>query len=149
MPTAGIDPQTALIYLMVIASAADADMRDEELRTIGETVRMLPVFQGFDVQRLTDVAGACTELLQDPDGLDRAFVEIRAALPTHLRETAYALACDVVVADGKTSQEELRLLEITRHRLDVDRLIAAAIERGARARHHPLSAPSSAPVLEA
>ena len=138
MSSAGIDPQTALIYLMVIASAADADMRDEELRTIGDTIRMLPVFHGFDHDRLTDVTDACTELLQDPDGLDRAFVEIRAALPVHLRETAYALACDVVVADGKTSQEELRLLEITRHRLDVDRLVAAAIERGARARHHPL-----------
>lgn len=138
MSTAGIDPQTALIYLMVMASAADADMRDEELRTIGDTIRMLPVFRGFDFDRLTDVAGECTDLLQDPDGLDRAFVEIRAALPVHLRETAYALACDVVVADGRTSQEELRLLEMTRHRLDVDRLVAAAIERGARARHHPM-----------
>ena len=42
---------------------------------------------------------------------------------------------DVVAADGDASQEELRMLEMIRHRLDVDRLSAAAIERGARARH--------------
>jgi hypothetical protein len=52
-----------------------------------------------------------------------------------LRETAYALACDVVAADGRATQEELRLLELLRHRLEVGRLPAAAIERGARARH--------------
>jgi hypothetical protein len=33
------------------------------------------------------------------------------------------------------SQEELRLLEMLRHRLQLDRLIAAGIERGSRARH--------------
>jgi hypothetical protein len=56
-------------------------------------------------------------------------------LPARLHETAYALACDVAAADETVSQEELRLLEMLRHRLSVGRLPAAAIERGARARH--------------
>ena len=56
-------------------------------------------------------------------------------LPERLHETAYALACDVAAADERISQEELRLLELLRHRLSVGRLPAAAIERGARARH--------------
>ena len=133
-----IDAQTALIYLMIITAAADAEMRDEELRTIGDTISLLPVFRGFDPERLTDLAADVTAILQDPDGLDRAFADIRAALPAYLRETAYALACDVAAADGKASLEELRLLEMTRHRLEIERLVAAAIERGARARHHPL-----------
>jgi uncharacterized tellurite resistance protein B-like protein len=60
---------------------------------------------------------------------------MRGALPDRLRETAYALACDVVAADGTAAQEELRLLEIMRHSLDIDRLNAAAIERGAAARY--------------
>ena len=38
-------------------------------------------------------------------------------------------------ADAHASQEELRLLEILRDRLDIGPLEAAAIERGARARH--------------
>ena len=60
---------------------------------------------------------------------------VKAGLPKKLYETAYALACDVAVADGKLSQEELRLLQMLRNRLELDRLHAAAIERGARARH--------------
>ena len=63
---------------------------------------------------------------------------VHEALPDKLHETAYAIACDIVAADLSASQEELRLLEMLRHRLDVDRLAAAAIERGARARHMTL-----------
>jgi tellurite resistance protein len=130
-----IDHQTALIYTMVLAAAADRNMTDRELGTIGEMVRFLPVFADYDLDRLTKDARGCAELLAREDGLERAFDQIYAALPEHLRETAYALACDVVAADGSASQEELRILEMIRHRLEVERLAAAAIERGARARH--------------
>lgn len=130
-----IDHQRALIYTMVLVSAADADMTDAELHTIGEIVRLLPVFRGFDRERLPAVAGECTALLGHGDGLEDTLQIIRDSLPVKLRETAYAVACDVAAADGHTTQEELRLLELIRYRLDVDRLSAAAIERGARARH--------------
>ena len=43
--------------------------------------------------------------------------------------------CDVAAADGTLDEAELRLLEEIRYELDLDRLHAAAIERGARARH--------------
>ena len=41
-------------------------------------------------------------------------------------------------ADGKLGEAELRLLEEIRYELEIDRLHAAAIERGARARHMTL-----------
>ena len=40
----------------------------------------------------------------------------------------------VKVITGMRRVGKSRLLELIRHRLDIDRLIAAAIERGARAR---------------
>lgn len=130
-----IDHHSALIYTMVLVSAADSDMTDAELSTIGENVRYLPIFRDFDVNRLPEVAEECMALLADPNGLDRALETIKTKLPVRLRETAYAVACDIAAADGRATQEELRLLEILRHRLEIDRLCAAAIERGARARH--------------
>ena len=60
---------------------------------------------------------------------------MRQYLPERLYETAYALACDVAAADGTLNESELRLLEEIRYELNIDRLHAAAIERGARARH--------------
>ena len=42
------------------------------------------------------------------------------------------MACDIVAVDGEARQEELRWLEMLRHGLEVERLHAAAIERGYR-----------------
>jgi tellurite resistance protein len=130
-----INHHSALIYVMVLVSASDADMTDSELETIGENVRYLPIFQNFDSSRLVEVTRECTQILADADGLDTALQIIKDALPSKLYETAYAVACDIAAADESVTQEELRMLEIIRHKLGVDRLCAAAIERGARARH--------------
>ena len=125
----------ALIYTMVLASAADREMSDPELRSIGDMVRSLPIFLDLDEMEISIISGACAEMLNDEDGLEAVLDFIKDVLPEKLRETAYALACDIVAADLAASQEELRLLEMLRHRLQLDRLIAAGIERGSRARH--------------
>ncbi len=133
--TTPVSAQDALIYVMVMLSAADAEMSDNELALIGDLVRHLPVFRGFDVNDLTTVARDCTHHLGLKDGMHHTLHLIRESLPRALRETAYALGCDVAAADGMVSPEEMRLLELLRHELDIDRLHAAAIERGARARY--------------
>jgi tellurite resistance protein len=133
-----LDPHGALIYTMVIVSAADANMADSELKAIGEIIGHLPAFRDFDSQSLPKLLNGCVELLGKEDGLEETLQTINDALPTHLHETAYAIACDLVASDGEASQEELRILEMIRHRLSVDRLTAAAIERGARARFQTL-----------
>ena len=130
-----IDHHAALIYTMVLVSAADNNMTDAELRTIGDSVSHLPVFGKYDRKKLKATLDECVELLTHDNGLEEAFRMIKGALPAKLRETAYALACDVVAADGEATQEELRILEMIRHRLGVDRLTAAGIERGSRARY--------------
>lgn len=129
-----LDAPSALIYTMVMVSAVDRDMTDPELRTIGSLVKGLPAFAGFDVKRLPKTAAACAERLGRPKGLDAVMAAITRALPKSLRETAYALACDIAAADGRVSDEEGRLLDLFRQRLGLDQLTAAAIERAARAR---------------
>jgi tellurite resistance protein len=133
-----LDHHRALIYTMVIVSAADSELPDAELRIIGDIVRDLPVFRDFDQDELPRVLNDCTELMSQEDGLEETLNAIKAALPAKLRETAYAIACDLVASDGEATQEELRVLELIRHRLNLERLVAAAIERGARARFQTL-----------
>ena len=132
------DHHRALIYTMIIVAAADSDMADAELVTIGDIVGHLPIFRDFDRKTLPALLKDCTELINRTAGLDETLKAIKAGLPTKLRETAYAIACDLVASDGDASQEELRLLELIRDRLGLDRLVAAAIERGARARFQTL-----------
>ena len=133
-----LDPHGALIYTMVIVSAAESNLSDSELQMIGDLIGRMPVFRGFDRKALPKLLNGCTEALARDDGLEETLQEINTALPAKLHETAYAIACDLVAADGEASQEELRILELIRHRLNVDRLTAAAIERGARARFQRL-----------
>jgi tellurite resistance protein len=133
-----LDHHRGLIYTMVIVSAADSDMPEAELRIIGDIVGDLPIFSDFDRSELPKALNDCTELINRENGLDQILKVIKSALPAKLRETAYAIACDLVASDGEASQEELRVLELLRDRLNIEPLIAAAVERAARARFQTL-----------
>ncbi|MEM6460575.1 MAG: tellurite resistance TerB family protein [Pseudomonadota bacterium] len=127
--------QDALIYVMVTMSAVDRSMTDAELAQIGNITRTLPIFQDFDEDRLVRVSKDCGAILSEPDGLDTVLLIIHDALPHGLYDTAYSMAVEVAAADLHVEQEELRLLQILRDRLGLDKLTCAAIERGAMARY--------------
>lgn len=110
-------------------------MRTAELVKIQSAVNMLPIFADYDIDRMKAASQVVFDLFEQEEGLDALFGLIRQNLPERLYETAYALACDVAAADGRLGEQELRLLEEMRYELNIDRLHAAAIERGARARH--------------
>lgn len=130
--------QEALVYLMVILSASDRDMGDEELARIGAIVRTLPAFRGFEQARTLAVAQDCQLLLQEEDGLSGVLDLITEALPPELHDTAYALAVDVACADLTVKLEEDRILQLLRERFELDRGTGLAIERAARIRHRPI-----------
>jgi tellurite resistance protein len=130
-----ISHHAALIYVMVVVSASDGVMSDSELEAIGRRIRTLPVFADFDQERLIPVAQECRDILQDDDGLNAVLGLVKVTLPEHLRETAYFLALEVALTDAKVKLEEIRVLELLRRSLGLERLIAAALERGARARY--------------
>ena len=130
-----LSPQDALVAVMVAVSASDEEMRTSELVTILDIVNHLPVFHDYDEGRFRQVSRTVLDFFAQEDGLDAFFTLIRASLPVRLHETAYAMACDVAAADGLLDDAELRMLQEIRHELAIDRLHAAAIERGARARH--------------
>jgi tellurite resistance protein len=135
---APMTPQDALVALMFTVSASDDDIRTAELVNINNLINNLPVFADFDLERLPRMSQMVFDLLEQEDGLDALFGLVRDALPQRLHETAYALSCDVAAADGIITAAEARMLEEVREELAIDRLNAAAIERGARARYQRL-----------
>jgi tellurite resistance protein len=130
-----LSPQDCLVAVMIAVSASDEDIRTSELVKIQATVNHLPIFAAYDIDRMNLIAQTVFDLFAEEDGLDALFGLVRENLPAHLFETAYAMACDVAAADGTLNDSELRILEEIRYELEIDRLHAAAIERGARARH--------------
>jgi tellurite resistance protein len=130
-----ISHHTALVYVMVVVSAADGVMSDKELKAIGDLTRTLPAFKDFDRDRLLVLAQDCSAILQEEDGLAAVLGLVKEALPAPLRETAYWLALEVALSDTTVRLEEVRMIEALRRALEIDRLVAVALERGARARH--------------
>jgi tellurite resistance protein len=125
----------ALIYTMVTMSAVDRTMDNKEIARIGSIVRNLPVFASFDPEKLVITAEQCARSLREENSLEDTLDLITASLPEDLYETAYALAVEVAAANLHVEQEELRFLQLLRDHFNLDKLIVAAIERGARARH--------------
>lgn len=130
-----LSPQEALIYIMVVVSAADRRMSDEELGRIGSVVRNLPIFKEFSQDALTFVCGQCADILDDDNGMNNVLDVIAETVPAKLRDTAYAVAVEIAAADLDIRPEEIRILELLRARLKINKLTSAAIELGAQARH--------------
>jgi uncharacterized membrane protein YebE (DUF533 family) len=130
-----LDAPEALALTMVLVAAADGGMSDREIGVMAGQVQTLPVFRDFSSDQFRIVTDAAVELLKEDDGLQRAAQLVRSALEPRLRETAYALACEVVAANPVTQQRTLEMLAFVRTELHLDPLVATAIERGVRARH--------------
>ncbi|MCQ8240452.1 tellurite resistance TerB family protein [Rhizosaccharibacter radicis] len=134
-----LDPQEALVCTMVMMAAADGHgISDREIGVMSALVQTLPIFQGFESERLDVATDTAIKLLRDEEGLAVMGELVRTALEPRLRETAYGLACEVVAASREHGESTLRMLELVMLELELDPLVAAAIERGTRARYQPL-----------
>ncbi|MEJ0018187.1 MAG: tellurite resistance TerB family protein [Acetobacteraceae bacterium] len=130
-----LDAPEALILTMVLVAAADGGMTDREIGVMAGQVQTLPVFHDFTTDQLNIASDAAVTLLNEDDGLRHAARLMRGALEPRLRETAYALACEVVAASQVAQQRTLEMLDFVRSELRLDPMVATAIERGVRARH--------------
>ena len=133
--TASLSAHDALVAVMITTSAADEQLRTEELLSITRLLEQMPAFDNYDPANVKNVSALVFDMLGVEDGLNAIVGLVKEALPSGLNETAYALACDVAAADNAVKMQELRWLEILRNDLEVDALAAAAIERAAKARH--------------
>ena len=55
--------QDALVVLMISVSAADGNIRTSELVKISNAINNLPVFAGYDVERVPQMSQLVFELL--------------------------------------------------------------------------------------
>ena len=129
-----LSTQDALIYLMVISATSDAAVSEREMQSIAWLVTHLPVFEGFELDRLGTVVTEAVDLIKDSSSMTRVLDMVLGAVPQRLHDTAYALAVEVTTVDLQLEQSELRLLEMVRDALRLDNLVSAAIEASARAR---------------
>jgi hypothetical protein len=124
--TVGITPRLAIAFAGVATLAAAANLIVENGVSILEQQRTV------EMERNASALQAITTLRESMGRAEQ--VVYSAELSMALGRFDKAVQAHVA-ADSRAGQPELRLLEEMREELNIDRLAAAAIERGARARH--------------
>jgi uncharacterized tellurite resistance protein B-like protein len=119
------NPQQALMTIVVAAVKADGHVSDDEIRRIRALCLLNPLFSTNSTEQdnaILRFADNTTHQLGD-----QAVTLAAAALPPALRETAFAYACDMVLADGiVTADEERTIIDLT-EKLQVSEELARAI----------------------
>lgn len=119
----GPDPLDALTAIIVGAAWADGFVLPCEADRLEHTLSALPVFRGQSAEALRAMVERVTKKAADGDAMT-LISEAGAALPAQLRGTAFAIAVDVLLVDGRLRGSELRFIEELRRLLKVRRSFA-------------------------
>jgi uncharacterized tellurite resistance protein B-like protein len=120
-----MDAAEAFAAIALIAVASDGDLADEELHTLINTLSRMQLFK-TDRDRVTPLIQNLLNLLKHK-GIGTVFNIAKAGLPYDLRESVFAVATDLVLADGKVAEREQILLDQLYRALDIHHQTATKI----------------------
>jgi tellurite resistance protein len=125
-PTFG--PQEGFAGVLLSTAAHDGHMSDEELGSLFTTLMRMKLYQQVPEQRFKQMIDRLVGVLKrsGPEELMRKSI---AVVPPELRETAFANATDIVLADGNVEQSEKELLNNLMIALELDSTRAQTIVR--------------------
>lgn len=122
----GLSPQEAFVALLIAAARADGTVSAHEANTIEHTVSGMKLFRDHGHERLHAVVDAAVERIKQ-DGLRAVVEKAAAAIPKALAPTMFAVAVDLMLADGRLSENEEHFTDELRAILNVDADEAAKI----------------------
>lgn len=120
-----LNTQQAIMTIVVAAIKADGSVSEEELMRLRAMCSLSPIFAAntSDQDRLVaQFADNFTDQMED-----QAIRRAAAALTPELRQTAFAFACDMVLADGLLGQKEQQFIAELAQELGVSEAIGSAI----------------------
>ncbi len=121
-----LNQQQAFSAVCVLAVAADGVIEQEEIRGIIFGLVEKKLFRCYDVNRLTSQLNESAREIQRR-GAGPVIEAANKALPAELRETAFALATDLILSDGDVDSKEKALLEDLQKALGIDQALALKI----------------------
>ncbi|BCW93132.1 MAG: hypothetical protein KatS3mg007_1026 [Thermoanaerobaculum sp.] len=103
-----LNEQQAIMTIVVAAVKADESVSPEEIQRIKAMCVLSPIFASNSAdQDIANIRFADTMIEQFGE---EAIVRAAEALTPELRETAFAFACDMVLADGVLGPSEERFM---------------------------------------
>lgn len=99
----------AFAAIALIAVASDGYITDAEAQALSTTLGRMQLFRSYPNDVMRKMFDKLLSIMQR-EGVDALFNGATAALPHDLTETAFAVATDIVLADGEVTEEEEKLL---------------------------------------
>jgi tellurite resistance protein len=121
-----LTPAEAFAAITLAATASDGYLSDEEARSISATLSRMKLFRSYSNDVINRMFDKLLGVLRR-EGLDTLFNLAKESLPYDLKEAAFAVAADLVLADGIVTREEQDFLNDLCHALDISRHIATQI----------------------
>ena len=111
-------PREGVAGVLLGASACDGHIADEEVQTLLTVLGRMKMYQHVNNNQFGSMMDRLMGKLRrkGPDGL---LDEAAPAVPPELRETVFANACDIVLADGVVEPDEKEFLNSLMARLEI------------------------------
>ena len=119
-------PQEGFAGVLLCASACDGHIGDEEGQSINLILGRRKLYERLTQQQFGSMMDRLVGELRR-HGPEKLLEKSYPAVPPELRETAFANAMDIVLADGTVEQEERDFIDDLRGKLEVDKKRAKAI----------------------
>lgn len=104
-----LNPTEAFAAITLVAVACDGSISEKEAEGISLALSRIHLFQGLSAQAMTSLLEKLLEILRN-NGLNALFNAAKNSLAEEMRESAFAVAADLVLADGNVTQEEHEFL---------------------------------------
>ncbi|MEP1079176.1 tellurite resistance TerB family protein [Leptolyngbya sp. PL-A3] len=104
-----LGPAEAFVALMLIVVASDGYLAEDEIRLLNATFNRMKLFRSYSSDVMLRMLDSLSNTLRR-DGANVLFDAAIETLPHDLYDTAFAIATDLVLADGEVTQEEEDLL---------------------------------------
>jgi uncharacterized tellurite resistance protein B-like protein len=119
--SAGDRPLTveeAFAAVLLVAMAADGYVSDEEKREFGAIVNRVQLYRSINGDQFSAIMDKLQGLLSR-EGAESLLGRAAVSLPRELKETAFALGADLILADGSVEEQEKALLEAMQRALAI------------------------------
>jgi hypothetical protein len=120
--TTDLSPAEAFAAITIIAIASDGYFADEEVNAIHSSLMRMQLFKAYPADMHRRMYDKLFGLMRR-DGVPNLLNTAKSSLPFELRESAFAVATDLVLADGTVTREEenflndlCRVLELNQER---------------------------------
>jgi len=118
--------QEAFLAIALATSAVDGTIDQSEAKGMFAYLLQMKMFEGYTDRQMSDIFKKLATVLQN-EGVGGLVTIAKSSLPSELRETAFACAVDIALADGVIEDSEKALLEELQQVLEVSDEIGGKI----------------------